>query len=231
MQRKEVFDEKLEDTSTIMNISLFGDWTKAYGGTVLRAEDADDKLLSRRNVWFCLDDDIKRVETGFLERIPHLEELAIGLSVEEIGVSPEADKLLHHNHVIVRGDFDTYAEEFAMQHHLGFLPMDFEIDRNGDSGTYPGLNVLTIEFYTKEVKLRMDNYCPGTSAGNYGGGTIDKKIPANFYKDPDAITKIAELSWGSFTPGILKCERLKNFIEKARKKYSERAHHGLLINY
>ena len=231
MQRKEVFDEKLENTSTIMNISLFGDWTKAYGGTVLRAEDADDKLLSRRNVWFCLDDGIKRVETGFLERIPHLEELAIGLSVEEIGVSHEADKLMHHNHVIIRGDFDTYAEEFAKQHHLGFLPMDFEITRNGDVDTKFGLDILTIEFYTKEVNLRMDNYCPGSSAGNYGGGTIDKKISVNFYKAPDAITKIAELSWRSFSDGIRNSDRLKNFVEKARKKYAERAHDGLLINY
>ncbi|MBQ5550191.1 MAG: hypothetical protein IIT32_03950 [Bacteroidales bacterium] len=214
-----------------MNISLFGDWTKAYGGMILHADGKDYKLLTRRNVWFQLDDDIKRVETGFLERIPHLEELAIGLSVEEIGVSSEADKLMHHNHVIIRGDFDTYAEEFAMQHHLGFVPMDFEITRNGDVDTKYGLDILTIEFYTKEVTLRMDNFCPGSSAGNYGGGTIDKKIPVNFFKDPDAITKIAELSWRSFSDGIRNSDRLKNFVEKARKKYAERAHDGLLINY
>ncbi|MBO7463346.1 MAG: hypothetical protein J6T96_12195 [Bacteroidales bacterium] len=214
-----------------MNISLFGDWTKAYGGAILHADEKGYNLLTRRNVWFQLDDDIKQVETGFLERIPHLEELAIGLSVEEIGVSSEADKLMHHNHVIIRGDFDTYAEEFAMQHHLGFVPMDFEITRNGDVDTKYGLDILTIEFYTKEVNLRMDNFCPGSSAGNYGGGTIDKKIPVNFYKDPDAITKIAELSWRSFSDGIRNSDRLKNFVEKARKKYAERAHDGLLINY
>lgn len=214
-----------------MNISLFGNWTVAYGGAILHADEKGYNLLTRRNVWFQLDDDIKQVETGFLERIPHLEELAIGLSVEEIGVSSEADKLMHHNHVIIRGDFDTYAEEFAMQHHLGFVPMDFEITRNGDVDTKYGLNILTIEFYTKEVNLRMDNFCPGSSAGNYGGGTIDKKIPVNFYKDPDAITKIAELSWRSFSDGIRNSERLKNFVEKARKKYAERAHDGLLINY
>ena len=214
-----------------MNISLFGNWTKAYGGKILHADEKDYKLLTRRNVWFQLDDDIKRVEKGFLECIPHLEELAIGLSVEEIGVSPEADKLMHHNHVIIRGDFDTYAEEFAKQHHLGFVPMDFEITRNGDVDTKYGLDILTIEFYTKEVNLRMDNFCPGSSAGNYGGGTIDKKIPVNFYKDPDAITKIAELSWRSFSDGIRNSDRLKNFVEKARKKYAERAHDGLLINY
>ncbi len=214
-----------------MNISLFGNWTKAYGGAILHADEKDYKLLKRRNVWFQLDDDIKRVEKVFLERIPHLEELAIGLSVEEIGVSSEADKLMHHNHVIIRGDFDTYAEEFAMQHHLGFVPMDFEITRNGTVDTKYGLDILTIEFYTKEVNLRMDNFCPGSSAGNYGGGTIDKKIPVNFYKDPDAITKIAELSWRSFSDGIRNSDRLKNFVEKARKKYAERAHDGLLINY
>lgn len=214
-----------------MNISLFGNWTVAYGGAILHADEKGYNLLTRRNVWFQLDDDIKQVETGFLERIPHLEELAIGLSVEEIGVSSEADKLMHHNHVIIRGDFDTYAEEFAMQHHLGFVPMDFEITRNGDVDTKYGLDILTIEFYTKEVNLRMDNFCPGSSAGNYGGGTIDKKIPVNFYKDPDAITKIAELSWRSFSDGIRNSERLKNFVEKARKKYAERAHDGLLINY
>ncbi|MBO7440556.1 MAG: hypothetical protein J6U21_12860, partial [Bacteroidales bacterium] len=91
--------------------------------------------------------------------------------------------------------------------------------------------ILTLRFWEDCAALHNDCRAQGSSAGNYGGGTIDKKIPVNFYKDPDAITKIAELSWRSFSDGIRNSDRLKNFVEKARKKYAERAHDGLLINY
>ena len=69
------------------------------------------------------------VAPGYLEPLSTLKELVLPASVESVGMTPGLEKLLKGNRTLIRGAFDSYAEEFAEALCLPFRPADFVIAR------------------------------------------------------------------------------------------------------
>lgn len=191
---------------------------QAYGGRVLKSDEYDDHRFHENNVCLKLGDDIESVEAGFLERIEHLTELRVSPSTKEIGVTPALENLMHRNNLLIRGTFDTYAEEFAKLHRLFFLHSDVEICSTGNYFTDQGVNILTLKLSPDKAQLHQDCRCQGSSAGSVGGGEITVDIPTNFYTDPNAVEIVVKNSWGCFAEHIRKSDTLKSFVENARNR-------------
>ena len=173
---------------------------------------------------------VEEVEEGFLERFPKLSCLTIGKSVKRIGVTPECRELMRKNDLLVQGKFGGYAEEFARENRLPFMPVDLQIASVGEYDAR-GIDTITLQFRlgVDYVTVHQDNCCPGISAGNNGGGSIDYQVPWNFFKEEDAQQKIAQKSWGTCREQILNNQEFADFIANARRVYSQYNHRKLMV--
>ena len=176
-----------------------------------------DRDLQRKDICLELDGESVNVEADFLEKIPHLSEIQVSPKVKNIGVTPALERLLQQNDVLIIGFFDTYAEQFAKQHHLKFLHDDIEICRKGEYDKY-GIDILTLKFLPQEVIIHNNNICTGSSAGSNGGGEVSEEIPANFYNDKNAVEIIAKNCWGCFANEVRQSQLLKTFITGAKQR-------------
>ena len=81
-----------------------------------------------------------------------------------------------------------------------------------------GNDLITLRLFPDgSAKIHQDCRCQGSSAGSVGGGEIDVNIPKDFWRT-HSPKDIADLCWGSCYSAILKCEALKSFLAKAKKK-------------
>ena len=118
---------------------------------------------------------------GYLEAFPKIVCLILSRTVESVATTPELDKRLWKNKVLIRGEYDTYAEKFAKEKGLKFLHCDIpladdyiEIGHEHD--------IITLRFHEKGAPdIHYNCFTPGSSAGSYGGGEYYNKLPKNFY--------------------------------------------------
>ena len=177
----------------------------------------DPILMDPGGFSFELEEGITHVEPGLFLLCPGLRTLELGRSVKDIGVDEETISLFKKNDVLIRGFFDTYAEKFAREHGLRFLHSDFELGRGGDYFEH-GSYVITLKL-TDSGKpwIRESEFSQGSSAGSSGGGDETVSLPEDFYLTCSA-DDIAYLCWGACASAIRKNEKLKTFLNKARKK-------------
>lgn len=221
-----------------MNISGYVDMLEVYGGKVVEKDlYKGDERFEEENVKikFCEGiegsfDGVETVEEGFLDRIPHLAVVEMEHTVKHVGVSPFLEKLMHKNDVIIRGKFNTYAEEFAKKYHLRFLPSNLQLAMEGDFNTRQGVDIITLRMFENgKADINQDNRCQGSSAGSVGGGEISFDIPWDFFKDADAQNKIAARCWCK--ESVRNNKEFKDFIETARQRYKDESNKKLLILY
>jgi len=202
---------------------------KAYGGNAILANTyPNDNRFQENNMVFELSDEIETVEEGFFDRIPHLVELQIAPSVTSIGVSPQFEEILHKNRVLVRGTFDSYAEEFARKYKLNFLHSDIDLACVGDYFER-GNDLITLKFHVDSTEIHQDERCQGSSAGSVGGGVVNFDIPWDFFLDKNAQENIAEQCWGNCYEAILKSQEFTTFLEKAREKFKVEKHNKMVL--
>ena len=58
---------------------------------------------------------------GYLEAFPRIDCLILSRTVESVSTSPELEKRLRKNKVLIRGEYNTFAEKFAQEKELKFL--------------------------------------------------------------------------------------------------------------
>ena len=142
----------------------------------------------------------------------------IAPSVKHIGVTEKTREIFVRNGTYVSGRFDTYAESFAREQGICFVHENIELASVGDYFEH-GNDTITLRLYENgTAKLHQDCRCQGISASSMGGGECDVSLPKDFYLT-HSPKDIADLCWGSSYSAILKCQELKSFLSKARKKH------------
>ena len=195
----------------------------ASDGTILGTESLKRvselyDLEAPEGVTFTLESGITDVETDFFDRFPTLNVLYISDTVKNIALTKNARKAFMKNSVLIIGSFDTYAERFAKENKLRFLHTDIELARVGEYSTREGIDVITLELFTSgKARVKQANYCPGSSAGNNGGGEIDFYLPRDFYMT-HSQKDIAKMCWGTCSEAIIKNNAFGKFLAKAFKK-------------
>lgn len=215
--------DTLEVTSFPQKELTVADFQNKYGH--------DDRMQQPYYVVSLDDEEVETVEEGFLDFFPNMYKLIIPPNVKKIGISTNLAKILSKNKVIIRGEFDTLAEEIAQKHHLPFIPMDIKLANTGDYFDH-GVDVITLRFFDDgTVKIRQDELCQGSSAGSSLGGVVDLDINWDFFSETNVQERIAGMCWGNCYDQIRQSTALKSFIEKARIKYESNKHYKLIINY
>lgn len=181
----------------------------------------EDFLKSKESVSIEIKPDITEVEKGFFDIFITLKQLVIAKSVKQIDVSQETLDLFHTNNVVIRGYFDTYADNFAKKYGLPFMHSDMVIARVGDYFSPAGIDIITLCFTPNGKPFIHQNcLCQGSSAGSSGGGENSFDLPADFYRRY-TTEKIAAECRGTCYDDICNNADLKSFLEiaKARKGF------------
>ncbi len=197
----------------------------ACGKGKLRVKDlADcdymiDELLDEPEGFvFEIESGCTEVECGVFDGLTNLYEIDIPSTVKKITLSEESLALFHKNDMLICGEFDSYAESFAKEHHLRFLHSDIEIARVGNVADRDGTDIITLCLMTKGMPfLKMQNFTQGSSAGNMGGGDKFIDIPRNFYQ-VWSQEQLAGHCWGTCRDEIMQCAALTTFLEKAKER-------------
>lgn len=168
-------------------------------------------------VSFYIYEGVTAIERGGLDVFHGLRELFIADSVREIGVSPELEAILRNNRVLIRGNFNSYAEKFARKYGLPFLHSDIELSREPGHEERSSV-MVTLRFNSSGTpRLHQDYRCQGIAASCTGGGENDVPLPVNFYKTM-TTEDIADKCWGSAYHSIVTSSRLKKFLKTAKER-------------
>lgn len=179
-------------------------------------EDTDvyplaDKDWTKEHNYISLTKGITEVKAGFLESFKNLNALIISRSVTKIEMTPQLKKLLSKNNVLIRGEYNTYAESFAKENGLKFLQADIllAIDCNEEhcENTF-----ITLQFFPDgKANIKYDVFSVGISAGNNGGGTYERELPNDFWKGCTA-EKFADNFPERLRETLLKNKELEHFL-------------------
>ena len=195
----------------------------AFGGKFLRKSDLAywinrPECKGTRGVCFEMSEDVQRVQKGFFELIPALEELRIRNPECRISLTAEEERIFRENYVLIRGLFDSSAERFAKEHDLTFLHLDTFLAKAGQYYDDRGIDIIRLRFHEDgRAYIHQDCRCPGISAGNDGGGEVSFDLPEDFYKTMSA-RDVAALCWGTCYDAIISNGILESLITKARAK-------------
>ena len=178
-------------------------------------EPRDVSLFLEDAMAYGYDYGFTKIDTHFLEKLNTLAELILPNSITEIEMTPTLKQILTRNNVLIRGSFDSFAENFAAENNLHFRPSDFLFAKYEFEPMHE-TTTLTMTFNRKgDVVVEISSSSPGSSAGNTFGGTFYRDLPKNFYKVKTA-QQIAEMFGPSTSKTILEDGRLEAFIEKAK---------------
>ena len=195
----------------------------ASDGTILGTESL--KRVSElydlevpEGVTFTLEKGVTDVEADFFDRFPTLNMLYISDTVKNIALTENARKAFKKKSVLVIGSFDTYAERFARENKIRFLHSDIELARVGEYSTREGIDIITLELFTSgKARVKQENYCSGSSAGNNGGGEMSFYLPRDFYMT-NSQKDIAKMCWRGCSEAIIHNNAFGKFLAGAFKK-------------
>ena len=201
----------------------------AFGGKFLRKSDMGywmnhRKRTDPRGVCLELGEEVEKVERGFFELLPTVNELWILNPNADVRLSKEDAALFLKNNVLVRGEFDSAAEAFAQKYGLRFLLINTKL---GSAGDYyeQGVDIITLRLYPdSSADIHQDCRCQGISAGNTGGGEVSFDLPEDFYltMTPE---EVAGKCWSSCYSSIIEQGILASVMAKAKTK------NGFLLDY
>lgn len=158
---------------------------------------------------------------GYLEAFPKIECLILSRTVVSVVVTPEFVKRMLKRKVLIRGEYDTYAESFAKDNKLDFLHSDIHI-ADDDIEIAHEHDIITLRFHSNgSADIHYNCFTPGSSAGSYGGGEYANKLPKNFYVGC-TIEKFADNFNERIREQILSNEAIMRFLESANRRYKKR---------
>ncbi len=167
-------------------INHYSGLLEVEGEGILSKEDAEVLPAPGRN-WrseyhtLSVKEGITGLGEGYLEAFPNIVCLILSRTVESVAATPELDKRLRKNKVLIRGEYNTFAERFAQEKGLAFLHCDIPLAED-DIGDHYEHDVITLRFHAKGAPdIHYNCFTPGSSAGSYGGGEYANELPKDFY--------------------------------------------------
>lgn len=158
---------------------------------------------------------ITELKEGYLEAFTALEYIVLSRTVTAVATTEKLDKELREKKVLIRGEYDTFAERFAKEKGLAFLHCDIPIACQEDDHE---TDIITLRFHVDAVPdIQHDIYTPGSSAGSYGGGVIVKELPMDFYVGC-TIEKFADNLSPKVRDQILANDMLRRFLEISNQR-------------
>lgn len=186
----------------------------------VRAEDLDagpGRLNPSKYKTLVIEAGVCGLEKGFVESFPNLKDLIVEADLDRIPLTPELEKLLKSNQVILRGVFNSAAEQLAKKLGLTFIHTNLLVARHFEECRYER-TTLMLCFQKGECPfIWEDIITPGISAGNNGGGTLRHDLPSDFYKGC-TIEKFAHNFASRYTDAILRNEALVAFLQEANRR-------------
>ena len=196
------------------------------GKGVLYKEDADvwpEEKKGWTNGYDTLSvcEGITELKEGYIEEFPKIECLILSHTVVSMAISPEMLKSMHKRKVLIRGEYDTFAESFAKENGLDFIHCDIHI-ADDDIEIAHEHDIITLRFHSGgKQDIHYNCFTPGSSAGSMGGGEYVKELPKDFY-----VGCTLEKFAGNFSKRvhdqIMSNEALGRFLESANRRYEER---------
>lgn len=211
------FSERNEDT---VFINHYSGLLEVEGQGDLTAEDTVVSPFPDEN-WgdefdtLSITEGITEIREGFLDAFPNIECLILSRTVTLIETTPELIARLRKNDVLIRGEYDTFAEGFAKDNGLEFLHCDIPL---ADTTDERERDVVTLRFhYGKAPDIHHNIFTSGSSAGNFGGGEVATKIPKNFYVGC-TVEKFADNFSGRVREQLMSNDMLRRFLEAANRR-------------
>ena len=164
---------------------------------------------------------ITEIKKGYLEAFPKIGCLILSRTVVSVETTPELDKKYRKNKVLIRGEYDTYAEEFAREKGLRFLHSDILLADYYIEAAYEH-DIVTLRFHADSAPdIHYNIFTPGSSAGSYGGGEVANKLPRDFYVGC-TIEMFAEYFHEERRATVMANETLRRFLEAANRRLKKK---------
>lgn len=177
----------------------------------------DPDVRDPRGVTFEIGEGITDIEEGFFDLFPTLTRMIVPGSLKKIPVFGATLEMFRRNGVIITGEFDSYAEDFAREHGLNFIHSDILLGRSGSYYDH-GSNIITLRFLLDgRAMIFQESFSSGISAGNNGGGEENITLKPDFYRTLSQ-NDIADMCWGCCYSKIRDNAELGRFLKKAKAK-------------
>lgn len=193
------------------------------GEGVLCREDADVWPVSRKN-WaneydtLSVTEGITGLGEGYLDVFSKIDCLILSRTVVSVAATPELLKHMRKRKVLIRGEYDTFAEDFARENGLRFLHSDIHI-ADDDIEVAHEHDIITLRFHTDgPPDIHYNCFTPGSSAGSYGGGEYAKKLPRDFYVGHN-VESFADNFPERVREQILSNDAIRRFLESANRRH------------
>ncbi len=154
------------------------------------------------------------IDGAILENLETLKELILPDSLEKIMVTDKAVKILKENDVLIRGNFDSYAESLAEDLGLHFRPCDQQIARFIYEPAQQTTTVTIIFYRNGTIKMKED-ISSSASADDHFQASFYRDLPDRFYETKTA-EQIARQFRDVICEQILEEGKLNSFLQKAR---------------
>jgi hypothetical protein len=160
---------------------------------------------------------ITGLDDGYLDVFTNIDCLILSRTVECVATTPELDKRMRKNRVLIRGEYDTFAESFAQEKGLKFLHCDIPLAED-EFPEHHEHDIITLRFHPKGAPdIHYNCFTPGSSAGSYGGGEYANELPKDFYAGctPE---KFADNFPERLRNQLLSNDMLRRFLEAANQR-------------
>ena len=209
-------------SKNITYINHYSGLLEVEGKGVLSREDTE-LLYEQGKNWakeydtLSVTEGITGLGVGYIEFFSHIDCLILSRTVESIAASPELLKRWRKRKVLIRGEYETFAERFAGESGLKFLHSDIHLADN-DIEVAHEHDIITLRFHENgSSDIHYNCFTPGSSAGSYGGGEYANPLPRGFYVGC-TIEDFANIFNERVGGQILSNETLKRFLEISNER-------------
>ena len=158
---------------------------------------------------------------GYLDAFSHIDCLILSRTVDAAAAPPELLNRWRKRKVLIRGEYDTFAERFAEENGLDFLHSDIPLAEY-DIEVAHEHDIVTLRFFQDgQPDIHFNCFTPGSSAGSYGGGEYANRLPKDFYIDC-TVEKFADIFSERARGQILKNETLRRFLAVSNERHGKR---------
>jgi hypothetical protein len=165
---------------------------------------------------------ITKVTKGFIEAFTSMDCLIIARSVKSVEMTPELEKYLKDNDVLIRGEYNSLAERLAKQLGLKFLHSDILLGWTSfEHEGYRESTKRTLCFRKDGPPYILRNiFTPGISAGSSGGADLREDLSEDFYAglDLDGFTYLLP---AKCEEAIMKNKQLERFLKISNQRLAK----------